>query len=229
MTTLVVLPGLDGTGLLLKDFAAAFAPGVKLVLANYPVEGAQDYRSLEEVARRFLPLDEPYFLLGESFSGPLALTIAASRPPALRGVILACSFARSPRPALAQLSPLVNYAPVAGIPNILLSWFVLGRFATPALRQALAEVMVCVPADVLRARAKAALRAEFSWALTKPALPLLYLRATEDRVVPPTALQYLRSLQPSLNVAEFVAPHFLLQVEPQAVASVITAFMDGNQ
>ena len=36
MVALVLLPGLDGTGLLLADFAASFGPEVKVIVASYP-------------------------------------------------------------------------------------------------------------------------------------------------------------------------------------------------
>ena len=55
-----------------------------------------NYTQHEEVARRELPKDRPFVLLGESFSGPVAVSIAASAPPNLLGVILCVSFATCP-------------------------------------------------------------------------------------------------------------------------------------
>src|SRR5512146_2059759 len=100
MVALVLLPGLDGTGLLFSDFAASFGPDVKIIVVSYPTDAAIGYSELESIARSFLPNDQPFFLLGESFSGPIAISIAASPPSGQLGLILRCSFARSPRPAL---------------------------------------------------------------------------------------------------------------------------------
>ena len=77
MVTLVLLPGLDGTGRLLADFAASFGPAVKVIVATYPPDRVLDYAGLEPIARAFLPQDRPFFLLAESFSGPLGIRIAA--------------------------------------------------------------------------------------------------------------------------------------------------------
>ncbi|UUZ51553.1 alpha/beta hydrolase [Massilia sp. B-10] len=55
--------------------------------------------------RSRLPPAEPYFLLGESFSGPVAIALAAERPPMLLGLILSCTFARNPLPISTGAQP----------------------------------------------------------------------------------------------------------------------------
>ena len=98
MTALVVLPGLDGTAQLLTGFAdAARAAGFARVEAvAYPTDRTLGYRDLETLARDALPRDEAFVLLGESFSGPVAIAIAADPPPNLRGLVLSTTFARAP-------------------------------------------------------------------------------------------------------------------------------------
>jgi len=136
---LVLLPGLDGTGLLFANFAASFGSDVKIIVVSYPSDAAHGYSELETITRSFLPRDLPFFLLGESFSGPIAISIAASHPPGLLGLILCCSFARSPRPSLSMFRPFLPVAPVAALPVALLSFFVLGRFSSAALRRSLSR------------------------------------------------------------------------------------------
>src|SRR5512143_111507 len=101
MSTLVLLPGLDGTGRLFGDFIAALGQDIDVIVASYPADTPLDYAELEPLVRAMLPTDRDYVLLGESFSGPLAISLAASAPPGLRGLVLCCSVARSPLPALA--------------------------------------------------------------------------------------------------------------------------------
>lgn len=225
MVALVLLPGLDGTGLLLADFAASFGPEVEVIVASYPPDAALGYSDLEPVARSFLPKDRPFFLLGESFSGPIAISIAASRPPGLLGLVLCCSFARSPRPQFAVLRPLLSLVPVAALPVALLSFFVLGRFSSSALCGPLAKSLAQVSPAVLRARARAALSVDVSALLPGVDVPVLYLRASEDRVVPVSASRLVVSLAPSAKVVAFSAPHFLLQVLPSQAACAVREFM----
>ena len=105
MITVVILPGMDGTGIELTDFVAALAPELEAIVVTYPNDRPMDYAGHEAVARPSLPIDRPFVLLGESYSGPIAISIAASAPPRLIGLVLCCSFARNPRPALVVTSP----------------------------------------------------------------------------------------------------------------------------
>jgi pimeloyl-[acyl-carrier protein] methyl ester esterase len=54
--------------------------------------------------------------------------------------------------------------------------------------------------------------------------PLLDLRAREDRLVPASTLAWVKKLRPDVRVAEFDAPHALLQTCPLQAAECVTAF-----
>ncbi|MGQ0798894.1 MAG: serine aminopeptidase domain-containing protein [Pseudomarimonas sp.] len=58
-----------------------------------------------------LPRSEPYFLLGESFGGPLAIALAARQPRGLLGLVLCASFARYPIESLRAAAFLARVAP----------------------------------------------------------------------------------------------------------------------
>ena len=225
MMTLVLLPGLDGTGQLFKDFVTALGPGIKTITVAYPPDAPLGYAELEPIARSFLPQGEPYYLLAESFSGPVAIAIAASSPPGLRGLILSCSFARSPQPLLAYCRFAIRFVPVKALPTALFSFFLLGRFRSAALLEAFAKSLATVAPAVLRARAHAALSIDVCAALSRVRVPLLYLRATEDRVVPRHSSKIVVSLAAHTQVAGFAAPHFLLQVLPSQTAATVAGFM----
>jgi len=228
MVTLVLLPGLDGTGLLFADFVAAFEPNVRTIVASYPKDVPLGYDELEPIARSFLPQDEPFFLLAESFSGPIAIAIAASSPPGLLGLVLCCSFARNPMPALAPFRFVLGVVPVAALPMALLNFFVLGRFTTPVLRAALAQSLALVAPAVLRARVQAAISINLVSLLSQIKLPVLYLRAGEDRIVSGASCQLVSALLPQTAVVQFSAPHFLLQVQPKPAAAAVTEFMGST-
>lgn len=225
MATLVLLPGLDGTGLLFADFVTALGPDIRTIVVSYPPDVPLGYGELEPIARSFLPQDEPFFLLAESFSGPIAVAIAASSPPGLLGVILCCSFARNPLPALAPARFALGAVPVAALPMPLLSFFVLGRYATSTLRAALAQSIARVAPAVLRRRAQAALSVNSVALLAQIKLPVLYLRASEDRIVFKAASELVQGHLPQTVVVDFPAPHFLLQVMPVPAAAAVAEFM----
>jgi len=60
-------------------------------------------------------------------------------------------------------------------------------------------------------------------------VPLLYLRANEDRVVPAAAAKHIVQIVPAANVECLDAPHFLLQVAPEAAADAIATFVRQTQ
>ena len=56
-------------------------------------------------------------------------------------------------------------------------------------------------------------------------VPTLYLRATEDRLVPRSAAASFKRFAPSARVVEIEGPHFLLQANPVETARVISGFV----
>jgi pimeloyl-ACP methyl ester carboxylesterase len=225
MINLVLLPGLDGTGVAFTDFTAALGPEVNSIVVSYPPNVPLSYAELEAVARSFIPTDEPFFLLAESFSGPIAISIAATAPSGLMGLILSCSFARYPRRALALVRPILYGIPISAVPKASLGFFLLGRYSTPT-RQALLERMIgLVSPAVLRFRIRAALAVDVSISLGQIKVPVLYLRASEDRVIPPSASGLIAARTSCNRLKEFRAPHFLLQVLPDEAAEVVSGFM----
>ena len=194
VTALVALPGLDGTARLLAGFAdaARTAGFARVATVAYPTDRTLGYRDLTALARDALPRDEAFVLLGESFSGPIAIALAADPPPNLRGLVLSTTFAKAPVPVPAPLAALARIAPVRTLPTAALSFALLGRWETPALRRELRDALDTVAPAVLRARAEAAMRVDVRDRLARIRMPALCLRATRDRLLRPGAARAVR-------------------------------------
>lgn len=216
---------MDGTGQLFAPFLAALGGEFNVKIVRYPTTEPLGYAELESVARAALPTDGPFVLLGESFSGPIAISLAASGLPQIKGLVLCCTFVRNPRPLFAGLRPFVRVLPVAAAPIGLLSRVLLGRFSTTALRSAFAEALAQVSLAVLRARLRSVLSIDVSTQLCATTVPTLYMRATRDRIVPLSTPRRILRLKPSTRIVEVEAPHFLLQAAPAEAARVIEEFM----
>jgi pimeloyl-ACP methyl ester carboxylesterase len=76
MRRIVLLPGLDGTGALFEGFMRAAPAGVSLDVVALPPKPS-GYAELAEHLSSTLRLSPDTILLAESFSGPLAITLAA--------------------------------------------------------------------------------------------------------------------------------------------------------
>lgn len=227
MTTLVLLPGLDGTGELFVDFVDALGSDVEVIVVSYPRDQALGYRELEDVARALLPIDRPYVLLAESFSGPIGIAIAASSPPGLLALVLCCTFAKLPFPFGKWMQHLAGMAPVSLIPQSSLDLVLLGRHMTRDLRERFAVTLNSVAPEVLRRRAQDALGVDRTEQLANIRVPVLCLCASEDPLISRNATQRMASLIPASEVVVFDAPHFLLQVRSRDVAAAVTAFADS--
>ena len=227
MTAVVILPGLDGTTVLLEEFCAALGRlGVSARAIGYPTTRVLGYEELEQSVRAQLPTTEPYVLLGESFSGPLAIRIAANPPPGLVGLALSTTFACAPVPALASLAPLVRFAP-ARPPMTLLPWALLGRWSSSALQSALASALAAVSPAVLRARATAALQVNVAALLPSIGVPALQLVGQQDRLLSAYASTALSAGLPNCRTVSIPGPHLLLQTATQRCAQEVAAFALG--
>ena len=222
--TLVLLPGLDGTGDLFAPLVEALGPDVPTITVRYP-DQPLDYPAHEAIARAALPSVRPFVVLGESFSGPIAISLAAQAPPGLRGYILCCSFVRSPRPVLKLLRPLLAFVPPQRVPDAVATYFLMGRFVTPRLRQMHAQTLRRVSPRVLVTRLAAIAGVDVLAKLQHLALPGLYLRATEDRLVPKSAATLFSRRASNARVEDIQGPHFLLQSRPAPAAEAIRKFV----
>jgi pimeloyl-[acyl-carrier protein] methyl ester esterase len=109
---LVLLPGLDGTGKLFSEFVNSLGSSVDSRIVAYPKDQPLGYDELEALVMAAIPRNQPFVLLGESFSGPLAIRIAARAPAGLAAVILSASFAKNPFPWLWWARPLAANLPL---------------------------------------------------------------------------------------------------------------------
>ncbi len=216
---LLLLPGLNGSHRLFAPLLP-FLGERQVTTLELPQQGPQDPDSLATVLAGQLG-DNPFVLLGESFSGPVAYRLALRQPQGLRGVIFAASFLRCPHPLL----PLTRYLPLPGgllNSGALLKLFCVGPGASPALLELLRTEIHQLPHDLLRARLRSL--SELQEPTQPLELPTLHLLPRQDRLVSrrTAALQqHCRNLQR----VELDGPHFLLQSQPAACGQAINDFI----
>jgi pimeloyl-ACP methyl ester carboxylesterase len=227
--TLVLLPGLDGTGDLLVPFAITAGRCFEVRVLRYDHERDQRYARLASALRPALPQDRRFVLVAESFGSPLALRLAAEAPEGLTAVVLVNGFVRAPaslaRAALAL--PLVRGLAhtLARAPDAALRRYLLGDDAPLELVSLLRRTLRSVPASTLAARLSALATCDESECYLRSTAPMFYLRSTEDRLLGGAALETLEYLRPGLCVATLAGPHLLLQREPEAASAVLARWL----
>ena len=223
---LVLLPGLDGTGKLFTEFLRVLDLNISTLVVAYPKDIPMNYDQLEALVTAALPADRPFVLLGESFSGPLAIRIAARRPAALVGLILCVTFASNPYPwAGTWARPLAKFLPLKSLPRWVRAPLMWGSASPKRAPRQSERAMAGVSAAVVRQRIAALLAVDETAALVHISAPTLVLCATRDRVVSKAAtLTIMRGIAHAQRV-DIDGPHLLLQTCPEECAAAVQAFM----
>jgi len=224
---LVLLPGFDGTGRLFRSFVQSLPTSVESVIVPLPTEADSDYESIARSIIHRLPGDRPFVLLGESFSGPLALMLAARGDLNVAAVILVASFIRRPIAWLPGIARYMFGAAMFRLPgqrffvNHLLAG---GRAPEVLLRDAMASLH-SNDRHVLAGRLRAALGVDATEAFTQCPVPVLYLRGDQDRLVDPNTANALKRLRPDLKCKTLHAPHFVLQIAAADAANAVGDYL----
>lgn len=220
----VILPGLDGTGLMLREFARAAPEGWTVEIATYPLD-LSGYDALVRFARQRLPQDEPYLLIAESFSGPIGIRLAAtaSNPPT--ALVLVASFARSQVPVHKEVLMAVQLLPKLGLAGRVAEPFVIGPNPPAWFRPAFATTLRRLPRRTLRCRLADILSVNEASRLAEISRPILYIRAARDRLVPRSAGHNVVANAPCARIIDIGGPHFVLQKRPRECWHVIQDFL----
>jgi pimeloyl-ACP methyl ester carboxylesterase len=219
----VLLPGLGGTGALFDEFIRGAPAGHTCTAIGYPSAEILNYPQLQSFIRSRLPKDEQFTLIAESFSGPIAIGIAADPPPNLSAVVLCCTFARFPSFLLRRAGALLPFLPIGRARPSLLAPVLFNRWGRGELGARLDGSVATVSPEVLRARAKFALAVDMSPDVSRIRIPALILTASHDRLVSKSEALRLRRLNPSFRHFVVEGPHFLLQTRHEASWSAIQA------
>lgn len=223
---LVLLPGMHGTGELFADFVSAIPGETQVQALSYPNNIRLSDAELIDLIRSFVPASDPFVIVAESFSTPLAIQFAAANPPDLKGLVLCAGFATSPlRGALRffgrYLAPLLPFVPAGVAGAIMVSGSHASQSTLGRLRAAINSVAPAVFVD----RVRFVLACNALEELSHIEVPVLYMQATHDRLVNPVCLEEMRRAKPEIEVVVLDGPHILLQLMPRQSAEVVTDFV----
>jgi len=226
---LLLLPGMDGTGTLFRALVREGGKKYECIVVSYPPDEPLEYKALETIAQASLPKTGKVFVLGESFSGPIAISMAASCPERVEGVILCCTFASSPLKTFGRLADALGDLTHLISSTSLARYILVGRRAPPGVDRDLKDAIKKVRPNVLRTRLRAVGSVDVREKLSGSRLPLLYLQARNDWLVSSRSLEEIAHLRPDVRIERLPGPHCLLQVAPLPAAKVIESFMEQHQ
>jgi pimeloyl-ACP methyl ester carboxylesterase len=215
------MPGLDGTGKLFAPIIPLLQAQFDLTVITYPdLDTFNDY---VDCALHQLPDTPGYSLVAESLSGPVALALMAQRRGQIGPSILTATFARSP---LAALTRMAGYVPEQMFSIGALSEFCLDVGETgdddfTETQPLPPHVTALLDGTLLKHRISVFSRLDVSALMPDIDVPILYLRATRDRIVSETDARMMQERLPRINRIDIDGPHLLLQTRPQQCANLI--------
>jgi len=184
---------MDGTGKLFEKFAQTLDATYQIEIVRYPVDQCLSYLELEGLVQAAFPLTGSFVVIAESFSSPLAVLCAARRPSNLKGLVLCAGFVSAPvrgwRNFLCHYFAPLGF--VKSLPDFIAIFFLVGLNAPTSLLAAVRSAISSVKPEVLVDRVHTTLMCDVRSELLKVTVPILYLRAKQDRLIGASCLRVL--------------------------------------
>jgi len=226
--TLVLLPGLDGTDVFFRPLVARLPQSIRSLVVCYPPSGPNGYENLLSLVRRSVAEIPEFYVLGSSFSGPLAVMLAATEPQKVRGIILSATFLRSPRQKLNRL----RFAAVGPV-----IWAVRATRRIPVwtlrrredpLRRAKAETWSRVSAHCLAARVRAIFDVDVRDTLRTCAQPVMCVVFDQDEAVPRSSAEEILLHCPSTRLVTLPGDHLAMFADPGRLTHELVRFIQDE-
>ncbi len=225
---LVLMPGMDGTGLSFEPLLPFFPADAKVTIVRYPTDKLLSFDETVECAALQIPAGDPPIVIAESFSGPVGIQMIGSGRVKAKALILCATFAKSPCPIVWRIMSFLRL-PLLIRPDMPKRFFkiVIGEDKLIAdLLPLWRKVHADVPARVMHHRLKIINSVDVTRWLKELPVPCCYLQAVNDRVVPSSCVEEIKKCVPLLEVKRINAPHFILQAQPRECLNAIEEFMN---
>jgi pimeloyl-ACP methyl ester carboxylesterase len=212
---------MDGTGFLFEPLLPLISATKDVI--TFPSSGVQTYESIYAEIKKRIPI-EAFYILAESFSGPLAARLASENLEQMKGIIFVATFLTCPSKNLVRIAQNFPIKTLIKFPlaSAFIRKFLLGeKFPLELFYRAIASVSE----RELKARLVALEGLQESGNNIYSHIPTLYLRAENDLLVSKKHVNEFVAGFPNITVRNVPGTHFLLQSNPQACAEHINNFL----
>lgn len=227
-TRIVLLPGLHGTHHLFEPLLQHCPPEFEPLVISHPGDRELSYEELAAEVRSKITGHSPMILLGESYSGPLALRLASERPEGLVAVVLVGTFVLPPGPRWARYLPWKLIFRMR-VPIYVLRALVGGSHGNAAMMAKTSAILKTVSTGVLATRLRSTLTVDARPWLAACPVPILYLAGAKDYVVRRHCLKAIQRHRPDVVSRTLPTSHFILQLAPADAWKAITEFLQGKK
>ncbi|MBA2126923.1 alpha/beta hydrolase [Hyphomicrobium methylovorum] len=223
-TEIVLLPGLDGTGQLFDRLERDLSPRLTVTAVSYPNDASLGYAGYSKLVCELIG-KRNVILLGESFSGPVAVRVAAQLGQQIESVVLAATFLKYPYPGwllrrAARVDPETT-------PVRLRNRVLMGSYGDPELEAKVDGIVRNLSRPVRAARLCAIADIDVRDDFTALKVPVLALHGRQDLLIRRTPIQRAVSRKGGARMIVLPAAHMLLQTRARECAAEILSFVSS--
>jgi len=214
----LLIPGLDGTGLLFYRQVEALSARYRIRAWNFRRRSRFDFPGLVEELREGTEGEEPKSILvvGESFGGPIALHYVLALPERVRSLALINAFpyyrGRRRIRLICALAPLLRWSAARGVKNWLVDRTLAFEGILPGDRARYRRIVQQIDQHAYRQRLELVKQVDLRAELEKITVPTILFASGRDKIV--AAVREARgmaSIIPHAKLHEFPrAGHALL-------------------
>lgn len=215
----ILLPGMDGSGLLFEPLKKLLAPSANIQII--PLSQSSDQSILNETKRiKTFFNSAPTIIVAESYSGRIAYELAKDNSLNIVHIVFVASFVSRPS-FISKLAGKLPLSPVKKqlIPNLFLHWLLFGRKVDKHTMDLFYASINSVDTTILKKRLHNIA------CLDSPTEPLAieatYIRPESDYLIGCRAITIIRQLLSDLKVITLPGGHFIAQSNPQGCHTVI--------
>lgn len=217
---LILLPGMDGTGLLFRPLLDALPDTIDAEVICYSKTKKQTYQQLSEEVKSKLPT-EPFVLLAESFSGAVAFQLSLDTSIPIKKLILVASFLSNPLP---KLGVFIRMLPLGLMLKLPLPKFALKMFRFE--KQSSDELISLFYRSIDTVESKVlAFRVRKTLTLSKPSsqseVDCLIVSASNDQLLSEDISEAIKQYFKRVEYVQIDGPHFLAQEKVRAIILMI--------
>jgi pimeloyl-[acyl-carrier protein] methyl ester esterase len=226
---LCLLPGLDGTGLLFKPLLESLDGRCEFLIIRH--SRANNFLELVEEIEDQLPKNRKISLIAESFTGPVAIEIIARKNFDIGASVLCATFCTSPFLQLVSLAEfLPNFAfQFTALKKLALNIFGMDSNTESRVKLDVHQIIESEDPYLIKKRLHILKSIDVTDQVRNVLVPILYIRASRDRVISNQLGQRMIDGLPYVEVTEVSGPHLILQSEPGVCAALIMEHVTTNQ
>lgn len=217
---ILLLPGMDGTGVLFEPFVKAFPNSIDIQVATLIQELDVSFEA--QASALLGQVKNNTIIVAESYSGLVAHELAKLAPESIKHIVFAASFLE--RPSI--LAKFGNVMPKAMLdytlyPKFIVRQALFGKYHSQYLMKLFDRAMADVSLELLEFRIKQL--CNLNKVEYRSDIPATYLQAEHDRLVSSNAVNVFKHVYTRLNYKTMQGSHFILQTNPKDTVREVLA------